>query len=154
MTSDLDEFAIAALAAAPVDSYGVGTSVVTGSGAPTAGFVYKLVAVQDEGGDWASVAKKSAQKKNLGGRKQALRRHDEDGVAIAEVVTSGRHQNISESDRDLIEPLVIEGNPVPEHLGEVGTKAAREHHRFAKVSLPLQAHRLTRGEPCVPTQLG
>ena len=44
VTSDLDEHAIAALAAAPVDSYGVGTSLVTGSGAPTAGLVYKLVA--------------------------------------------------------------------------------------------------------------
>ena len=44
VTSDLDEYAIAALAAAPVDGYGVGTSLVTGSGAPTAGLVYKLVA--------------------------------------------------------------------------------------------------------------
>ncbi len=43
VTSDLDEYAIAALAAAPVDGYGVGTALVTGSGAPTAGFVYKLV---------------------------------------------------------------------------------------------------------------
>src|SRR4051812_12306478 len=41
VTSDLDEFAIAALGAAPVDAYGVGTSLVTGSGAPTAGLVYK-----------------------------------------------------------------------------------------------------------------
>ena len=43
VTSDLDEFAIAALQSAPVDSYGVGTSLVTGSGAPTASMVYKLV---------------------------------------------------------------------------------------------------------------
>ncbi|MFP5368436.1 MAG: nicotinate phosphoribosyltransferase [Actinomycetes bacterium] len=43
VTSDLDEFAIGLLASAPVDSYGVGTSLVTGSGAPTAGMVYKLV---------------------------------------------------------------------------------------------------------------
>src|SRR5664279_3021529 len=43
VSGDLDEFAIAALAASPVDAYGVGTSVVTGSGAPTAGMVYKLV---------------------------------------------------------------------------------------------------------------
>ena len=32
VTSDLDEYAIAALAAAPVDAYGVGTQLVTGSG--------------------------------------------------------------------------------------------------------------------------
>lgn len=47
VTSDLDEYAIAALAASPVDAYGVGTSVVTGSGYPTASMVYKLVARQD-----------------------------------------------------------------------------------------------------------
>ena len=45
VSGDLDEYAIAALRAEPVDTYGVGTSVVTGSGAPTAGMVYKLVEV-------------------------------------------------------------------------------------------------------------
>ena len=34
VTNDLDEHAIAALRTAPVDSFGVGTSVVTGSGHP------------------------------------------------------------------------------------------------------------------------
>ena len=43
-TGDLDEYKIAALADAPVDAYGVGTALVTGSGAPTAELVYKLVA--------------------------------------------------------------------------------------------------------------
>ena len=37
VTSDLDEYQIAALAPAPVDGYGVGTSLVTGSGYPTCG---------------------------------------------------------------------------------------------------------------------
>jgi nicotinate phosphoribosyltransferase len=45
VSGDLDEFAIAALAAEPVDAYGAGTAVVTGSGAPTAGLIYKLVEV-------------------------------------------------------------------------------------------------------------
>ena len=49
VTSDLDEHAIAALAAAPVDGYGVGTSLVTGSGHPTCGFVYKLVSREGAG---------------------------------------------------------------------------------------------------------
>ena len=39
VTNDLDEHAIAALGAAPVDSYGVGTKLVTGSGRPTAALV-------------------------------------------------------------------------------------------------------------------
>jgi nicotinate phosphoribosyltransferase len=59
VTGDLDEFAIAALAAAPVDGYGVGTSVVTGSGAPTAAMVYKLVAREDATGTLQPVAKQS-----------------------------------------------------------------------------------------------
>ena len=50
VTSDLDEYAIAALGAAPVDGYGVGTELVTGSGHPTCGFVYKLVAREGDDG--------------------------------------------------------------------------------------------------------
>ncbi len=84
VTSDLDEYAIAALASAPVDSYGVGTSLVTGSGHPTSGFVYKLVArAGDDSPDapLVAVAKKSTDKISVGGRKYALRRLDDHGVA-------------------------------------------------------------------------
>ncbi|CAM5602073.1 Nicotinate phosphoribosyltransferase OS=Streptomyces tendae OX=1932 GN=GUR47_07835 PE=3 SV=1 [Streptomyces tendae] len=62
VTSDLDEYAIASLAAAPVDAYGVGTQLVTGSGHPTASMVYKLVARAESGEEGAPlvpVAKKS-----------------------------------------------------------------------------------------------
>src|SRR5215212_4292933 len=65
VTSDLDEYAIAALAAAPVDGYGVGTSLVTGSGHPTCGFVYKLVARADDAGALVSVAKRSRDKASI-----------------------------------------------------------------------------------------
>ena len=68
LSGDLDEYAIAALRAEPVDSYGVGTSVVTGSGAPTASLVYKLVEV-----DGRPVAKRSASKESRGGAKSAVR---------------------------------------------------------------------------------
>ena len=73
VTNDLDEYTIAALRAAPVDSYGVGTSVVTGSGHPAAGMVYKLVAHKDDAGEWVSVAKMSAHKVGVGGRKYPAR---------------------------------------------------------------------------------
>ena len=73
VTSDLDEFAIAALAAAPVDGYGVGTQLVTGSGHPTCGFVYKLVSPRGRRRAMV-VAKKSKDKMSIGGRKFALRR--------------------------------------------------------------------------------
>ncbi len=81
-----------------MDSYGVGTSVVSGSGHPAAGMVFKLVAHRDAADDaWVPVAKKSADKASTGGRKEAGRRL-RNGIATAEVVltqgavgpTSGR----------------------------------------------------------------
>ena len=81
VSGDLDEYAIAALRAEPVDAYGVGTSLVTGSGSPTAGMVYKLVEV-----DGRPVAKRSSHKESRAGRKAALRRHKPTGTALEEVV--------------------------------------------------------------------
>ena len=81
VTGDLDERGIARLAGVPADGYGVGTSLVTGSGAPTAGFVYKLVEI-----DGRPVAKTSVGKVGRGGGKDVLRRHDADGVAVADLV--------------------------------------------------------------------
>ncbi len=85
VTSDLDEYALAALAASPVDSYGVGTSVATGSGVPTAGLVFKLVAREAADGSWVGVAKASAEKASHGGRKAAFRTLDA-GTATSELV--------------------------------------------------------------------
>ncbi|MCU4186953.1 nicotinate phosphoribosyltransferase [Acidiferrimicrobium sp. IK] len=73
VTGDLDDRSIAALAAAPVDGYGVGTNLVTGLGHPTAGFVYKLVSVGPDGGAQRPVAKQSPGKATVGGRKWAWR---------------------------------------------------------------------------------
>lgn len=68
VSSDLDEYLMTELAAAPIDGYGAGTRVVTGSGHPTAGMVYKLVEVEG-----VAVAKKSADKGSIGGRKTSYR---------------------------------------------------------------------------------
>lgn len=154
VTNDLDEYAIAALAAAPVDSYGVGTSVVTGSGAPTAGFVYKLVSIQDESGVEHDVAKTSAKKGNVGGRKFAARRHNAKGEAIAELITTDPAVIREENDRELLVELIVAGEIQHQHTGVLGTSAARVHHQFAKAALPLQAHRLGRGDAAIATQIG
>ncbi|MFW6869271.1 nicotinate phosphoribosyltransferase [Nocardioides sp. CPCC 206347] len=88
VTSDLDEFVIAALADAPIDGYGVGTRVATGSGHPTASMVYKLVAIADAPGEpMRPVAKKSQDKASVGGRKTAFREYDDNGLLVAELVT-------------------------------------------------------------------
>ena len=81
VSGDLDEFSIAALRADPVDSYGVGTSLVTGSGAPTASMVYKLVEV-----DGIPVQKRSSHKESHGGRKAALRLSRPTGTITEEIV--------------------------------------------------------------------
>ena len=109
LSGDLDEYAIAALRAEPVDSYGVGTSVVTGSGAPTAGMVYKLVEV-----DGRPVAKRSAAKESRGGRKSAVRRYKPTGTAIEEVVHAGRPRrpSVGPHDRVVPVPLMRGGEPV------------------------------------------
>jgi nicotinate phosphoribosyltransferase len=146
VSGDLDEFAIAALAADPVDSYGAGTSVVTGSGAPTAGFVYKLVEV-----DGRPVAKRSANKATAGGRKRALRTYKPSGTAIEEVVLPpGVEWTGDDEATPLQRPLMRAGQPVDE-LPDL--PASREHLRRALVTLPWDGLKLSRGEPAIPTRL-
>ena len=147
VTSDLDEFAIASLAAAPVDGYGVGTQVVVGSGHPTCGFVYKLVARADHDGVMIDVAKKSKDKISIGGRKYALRRLDSSGVAEAEVVGVGALPTGDATDREVLVPLVTGG----EVVGAEPLVAARERHLRVRAELPLPARQLQKGEPAIPT---
>ncbi|MGZ4613075.1 MAG: nicotinate phosphoribosyltransferase, partial [Kineosporiaceae bacterium] len=147
VTSDLDEYAIAALAAAPVDAYGVGTALVTGSGAPAAGLVYKLVARQDASGQLVGVAKRSADKVSIAGRKWALRRRGPDGVAQAEIVDIGHDPADDGDDRRLQVQLVEQG----EIVGGESLEAARARHSAALAELPATGRQLSRGEPAIPT---
>ena len=145
VTSDLDEHAIAALAAAPVDGYGVGTRLVTGSDHPTCGFVYKLVAREGSDGVVAPVAKRSPHKASVGGRKWAGRRLV-GGVATAEVVT--RSPELADDERPLLVPLVREG----EVVGREPLEAARERHARSIAELPLAARSMARGDQVIPTE--
>jgi nicotinate phosphoribosyltransferase len=144
LSGDLDEYAIASLRAEPVDSYGVGTSVVTGSGAPTAGMVYKLVEV-----DGRPVAKRSESKESRGGRKSAIRRYKPTGTAIEEVVHHATNPPaLGPHDRVVPIPLVRGGEQVP---GLPTLEESREHLRAALVSVPWEGLKLSRGEPALPT---
>lgn len=157
VTSDLDEFTIAGLSAAPVDSYGVGTAVVTGSGSPAAGMVYKLVARRNGAGEWVAVAKVSTQKASVGGRKNAARRLDSTRTAREEIVFIGdgpegeaEFEPGSEL-RPLMVQLMRDGVADPAFLGVEGTRAARAHRAAVMQELPIEAFRLGRGEPVIPT---
>jgi nicotinate phosphoribosyltransferase len=149
VTSDLDEYAIAALAAGPVDLYGVGTSLVTGSGAPTAGMVYKLVSRENDTGTMVGVAKKSKDKASVAGRKYALRRRDAHGVAEAEVVGIGSPPLDDGDDRELLVHLMSGGEVVDDAVPHL--EAARARHTRSRAELPAAARQLQRGEPAIPT---
>jgi nicotinate phosphoribosyltransferase len=149
VTGDLDEYSIAALGAAPVDGYGVGTSLVTGSGAPTAALVYKLVARSDTEGSTGALrpmAKRSVGKPGRGGRKWAVRHRDQAGTALAEVVTTVPPEP-GPNDRPLLHPLVRGG----EIIGRQTAVAARQRHQQALGELPGHALQLSRGYPAIPT---
>ena len=155
VTNDLDEHAIATLAAVPVDSYGVGTSVVTGSGSPAAGMVYKLVARRGANGEWISVAKKSAEKVSIGGRKFPVRRLNGANIAVEELIYVGDGPEDSDSgstsERPLLVQLVRDGKIDEQYTGPEGTRLAREHRARILSELPADASRLGRGDPTLPT---
>ncbi len=148
VTSDLDEYQIAALAPAPVDGYGVGTALVTGSGNPTCGFVYKLVAHETSAGELISVAKKSRDKISIGGRKYALRRRSARGEAEAELIGVGEQPSDDGDDRILHQHLITDG----EVTGRTTWDQARDHHVRVRDELPRSASQLSRGEPAIPTE--
>jgi nicotinate phosphoribosyltransferase len=142
VSGDLDEYAIAALRAEPVDAYGAGTAVVTGSGAPTAGLVYKLVEVEGR-----PVVKRSENKRTVGGRKTAVRRHKPTGTAIEEVVASQRIPARQPNDRLLQRQFVVDGARVP---GLPSLDESRNHLRDCLISIPWEGLKLSQGDPAIP----
>lgn len=156
VTSDLDEYAIAALAASPVDSYGVGTSVVTGSGYPTAGMVYKLVARQDADGGWVGVAKASTDKGSHGGRKAAFRTLRREVATAETIVVSDGFEELSTAaehpDSRPLQVTLVDGGEVDDaHEGQAGTASARRHHLRVREELPVRALALSKSDPAIPT---
>ncbi|MEV0133575.1 nicotinate phosphoribosyltransferase [Dactylosporangium sp. NPDC050688] len=145
VSGDLDEYAIAALAAEPVDAYGAGTAVVVGSGAPTAGLVYKLVEV-----DGRPVVKRSENKGTVGGRKTAVRRHKPTGTATEEIVVSMGAPAPEANDRALQRAFIRAGEPAPD-LPDLA--ASREHLRQCLISIPWEGLKLSAGDPAVPVQM-
>jgi nicotinate phosphoribosyltransferase len=141
VSGDMDEYSIAALAAEPVDMYGAGTAVVTGSGAPTAGLVYKLVEVEGR-----PVVKRSENKATVGGRKTAIRRHKPTGTATEEIVVSQGVPDHQSGDRLLQRSFVAGGE-----AGDLPTLTeSREHLRQCLISIPWEGLKLSAGDPAVP----
>jgi nicotinate phosphoribosyltransferase len=142
VSGDLDEHSIAALAAEPVDAYGAGTAVVTGSGAPTAALVYKLVEV-----DGRPVVKRSENKATVGGRKTAVRRHKPTGTATEEIIVSQGVPERRPHDRALQRPFMRAGQAESDRPSLADS---REHLRHCLISIPWEGLKLSAGDPAVP----
>ena len=142
VSGDLDEYAIASLAAEPVDSYGAGTAVVTGSGAPTAQLVYKLVEVEGR-----PVVKRSENKATVGGRKTAVRRHKPTGTATEEIVVSQGVPDWQPGDRLLQRDFMLGGQPADDLPS---LEESRERLRDALISIPWEGLKLSAGDPAIP----
>jgi nicotinate phosphoribosyltransferase len=119
--------------------------------------VYKLVARRGENGEWVDVAKASPNKLSVGGRKNAARRLDRTRTAREEIVFvgDGPEGEPEFGDDDSLRPLMVrlmhEGRPDAAHTGRAGVAAARAHRAEVMQELPVEAFRLGRGDPVVPT---
>lgn len=156
VTNDLDEYALAALQTAPVDSYGVGTRLVTGSGAPTCAMVYKLTERENADGVMQPVAKKSKDKATVPGRKLAFRSY-EYNLADCEHVISGSEDQLAafrpeEGWKDLLVDFVDHGQIDTTWQGHDAIMAAHDYRAKALAELPITAQSLMRGEPVIPTE--
>lgn len=162
VTNDLDEYAIAALATAPVDSYGVGTRLVTGSGCATCNMVYKLVEREGADGRMAPVAKKSFGKATTGWRKRALRSYQY-GLAQGELVLAGPQDALDAwepvdardeyGDVKDLQITAVDHGAIDESLTTRDALfAAREYHKAELSELPISALSLSEGDPAINTQ--
>jgi nicotinate phosphoribosyltransferase len=89
-SNELDEDLIADLKrqGAPINSWGVGTHLITSSDHPALGGVYKLVAVREGDGEWTSRIKLSSNPAKMTdpGRKRVVRYYDGAGRPLADII--------------------------------------------------------------------
>ena len=156
VSGDLDEYLIEDLVErrAPIDSFGVGTKVVTGSGHPTASFVYKLVAIADGPEDASPlrpVAKRSVGKASVGGRKAAWRITDDGGRAIEErvAVLDGPWQEAPPPDGASGRPLQVQAVVGGERRYAPTNAEIRAHHLAARSELRPLDQMIVSGPPAL-----
>jgi nicotinate phosphoribosyltransferase len=122
----LDEDTVAGFVGsrAPIDGFGIGTSLTTSSDVPNVDCVYKLQ-------EYAGVArrKKSEKKATWPGRKQVWRRYGADGRMAGDILTVEGDDQVGES---LLRPVMKTGRRLqpPEPLSEIKQRAKRELERL------------------------
>jgi nicotinate phosphoribosyltransferase len=113
--------------------------------------VYKLVSRTDDAGGFVSVAKAAKNKTSMGGRKYALRKLDDHGIATQEIVGIGRRPEDDGNDRSLLQQFMKNGELLPGWTGHEGVLRARQRHADTMAELPPVVNRLQRGEAAIPT---
>lgn len=117
-------------AGAPIDGYGLGTSLTTSSDAPALDCAYKLQ-------EYAGVARRklSPGKATWPGRRQAWRRYDADGTMAGDTVTT--HDDREPAGEPLLGPVLRGGRRVAGRPGlrQIRARAARE---LARLPEPLR----------------
>ncbi len=139
-SGDLDEYKIRKLVneGAPIDSFGVGTELVTSADAPNLGVVYKMVEVEN-GGVKRFTAKFSEDKVTLPGAKQIFRYPDHDVIGRASECPPSASQVEA-----LVRPVILGGSlvePLP------GAAAVRERAAESLRRLPKACRRLRAPKP-------
>jgi nicotinate phosphoribosyltransferase len=140
----LDEDALADLlrAKAPVDGFGVGTSLTTSSDVPAIDFVYKL---QEYSG--AARRKKSDKKATWPGRKQVWRRYDADGrmagdrIALNETSSPAANTRQGAGEKPLLECVMRDGRRLraSPSLEDIRARAKRDLERLPEPLRRLEA---------------
>jgi nicotinate phosphoribosyltransferase len=117
----LDEDAVAAFARedAPINGFGIGTSLTTSADVPAVDCVYKLQ-------EYAGLPRRklSSNKATWPGRKQVWRRYGADGRMIGDVLGLAGHERPGEP---LLQPVIERGRRLrpPEPLAEIRLRASR-----------------------------
>ena len=142
VTSDLDEYVITALADAPIDGYGVGTRVATGSGHPTASMVYKLVAVADSPDGPLRAGRQEVARQDLGRRSQDGAPRPRRRVPHPRVVHAGRGRRSPGSRPGAVQVPAVRGGRV---VHSPTLEEVREHCRTSLAGLPEAALQVSAG---------
>lgn len=153
-SGSLDKTRIEELCDCPIDSYGVGGNLITGGSSSVPGFVFKLTALEDEGGRMLPRIKLSDEKgkETIPGEKKLYRLLAADGRPIGDLLVlceeevyageykayrlaDGLEQTVRFNEARLLrEPLFENGR---ERDGEIPLSVLREGCRRSLAALPL-----------------
>lgn len=109
-SGNLNEYKIAELvkAKAPIDSFGVGTDMVTSRDCPALDLTYKLVQIQEKNGTIKYKSKTSPQKQTIPGKKQVFRQYDRKGMFKKDLIGLAS-EDAPAGARALLRPVIRDG---------------------------------------------